>query len=156
MNLNWETNPDNEKHTPSLGCFRCHDDNHVSVDTQGNEVGLISVECNLCHTVPIVGREGDLVVEAPVIVGKAPPSHEDFRWTIEHRNITDADKQDCYVCHGQGFCNNGACHNLSHPKDMLYKHAEIFRNLDSEQVCYACHQDITCIKCHAGGVVNNP
>jgi len=156
MNLDWETNPNNEKHTPFLGCFRCHDDKHVSVDTQGNEVDLISVKCNLCHTVPIVGRESDLVVEAPVIVGKVPPSHEDFRWTIEHRNVTDADKQECFVCHGQGFCNNGTCHNLSHPEDMLYKHAEIFRNVGNEQVCYTCHQDITCTKCHAGGVVNNP
>ena len=156
MNLNWETNPNNETHTPSLGCFRCHDDNHVSVNIQGDEVGVISVECNLCHTVPIIGRESDLVVEAPVIVGKVPAGHEDFRWTIEHRNVTDAEKQDCFVCHGQGFCNNGACHNLSHPEDMLYKHAEIFRSLGNEQVCYACHQDITCVKCHAGGVITNP
>lgn len=156
MNLNWETNPNNETHTPFLGCFRCHDDKHVNVDNQGNEVDVISARCNLCHTVPIVGRESDLIVEAPVIVGNVPASHEDFRWTIEHRNVTDAEKQDCFICHGQGFCNNGACHNLSHPEDMLFKHAEIFRSLGNEQVCFTCHQDITCTKCHPGGVVKNP
>ena len=32
MGLNWKTNPNNERHTPFAGCFRCHDDKHVSVD----------------------------------------------------------------------------------------------------------------------------
>jgi nitrate/TMAO reductase-like tetraheme cytochrome c subunit len=127
MGVNWMTNPNNERHTPFAGCFRCHDDKHVSVDEAGNEQAVISVACNLCHSVPIVGRGDDLLVEAPVIVGAVPDSHADFRWTIEHRSITAAEQQECYQCHGQGFCNNGACHNLSHPPDMLYTHAEEYR-----------------------------
>jgi hypothetical protein len=95
------------------------------------------------------------VVEAPVIVGAPPASHDDFRWTIEHRNVTDAEKQACYQCHGQGFCNNGVCHNLSHPPDMLFTHPEIYKQTGG-QICYNCHQNITCTRCHAGGVVNNP
>jgi nitrate/TMAO reductase-like tetraheme cytochrome c subunit len=154
MKLNWETNPNNEKHTPFLGCFRCHDGKHVTIDAEGNEQA-ISAKCNLCHTVPIVGRGNDLLVEAPVIVGSVPESHADFRWTIEHRNITEADKQTCLNCHGQAFCNNGACHNLSHPTDMLFTHAEEYRKR-GEQVCYTCHQNIFCVRCHAAGVINNP
>jgi len=155
MNLDWRTNPNNEKHSYSLGCFRCHDDKHVTLDPSGNEGQVISVSCNLCHTVPIVGSSGDLLVEAPVIVGSAPATHASFRWTIEHQGISEAEKQDCYQCHGQGFCNNGVCHNLSHPPDMLFTHADEYRK-QGNQVCYTCHQDILCSRCHAGGIVKNP
>lgn len=155
MGLTWQTNPNNARHTPSLGCFRCHDGKHVAVDPAGNEVETISVKCNLCHTVPIVGRGHDMLVEAPVIVGSVPDSHADFRWTIEHRSTTEADKQECYNCHGQGFCNNGACHNLSHPPNMLFTHADEYWKR-GDQVCYTCHQDILCSRCHPGGIVTNP
>lgn len=156
MNLNWESNPDNESHTPFLGCFRCHDDNHVRVDKLGNELETISVECNLCHTVPIIGKGNELIVETPVIVGNVPASHEAFSWTVEHRNISTEQKQDCFACHGQGFCNNGVCHNLEHPEDMLFKHAEIYRRTADEQTCFTCHQDVTCATCHPSGIVTNP
>jgi len=96
MNLNWETNPNNENHSYTLGCFRCHDDKHVNVDQNGVETDTISVSCNLCHTVPIVGKGEDILVESPVIVGSAPQTHSSFRWTIEHQNISEAEKQDCY------------------------------------------------------------
>jgi nitrate/TMAO reductase-like tetraheme cytochrome c subunit len=156
MGLNWQTNPNNEAHTPDLGCFRCHDGNHILVDEAGNSGEAISVKCNLCHTVPIIGRGEALTVEAPVIVGEVPDSHADFRWTIAHRSISEEQKQECYLCHGQGFCNNGVCHNLNHPEDMLYQHADIFRQLQDQQTCYTCHQDVTCMRCHPGGVVVNP
>ncbi len=155
MRLSWRTNPNNERHTPFLGCFRCHDGKHVNVDKSGNEVEVISVKCNLCHTVPIVGRGDDMLVEAPVIVGSVPPSHSDFRWTIEHRSVTEEERQECYQCHGQGFCSNSVCHNLSHPPDMLFTHAEEYRKTGN-QVCYTCHQDILCSRCHPGGIVSNP
>jgi hypothetical protein len=154
MNLDWQSNPNNERHTPTLGCFRCHDDNHVSMDAQGNQQ-TISSECNLCHTVPIVAQGNELAVEAPVIVGNVPDSHKDFSWTVDHRSVTDAEKQECYQCHGQAFCNNAACHNLSHPPNMLFTHADEFKK-QGEQVCYTCHQNITCQKCHPEGVIQNP
>jgi len=155
MNLNWQTNPNNARHRPSLGCFRCHDGKHVAIDEAGNEAQPISVKCNLCHTVPIVGKGNDMVVESPVVVGDVPPTHSDFRWTIEHRVTTPAQEDTCYQCHGQGFCNNGACHNLSHPENMLFIHAEEYAK-QGDQVCYTCHQDILCSRCHPGGIVSNP
>jgi hypothetical protein len=154
MNLDWKTNPNNARHNPTLGCFRCHDGNHVARDANGNEE-VISVKCNLCHTVPITGRGAETIVEAPVIVGNIPESHSDFRWTIEHQNITEADKQTCYNCHGQSFCNNGACHNLSHPPDMLYTHPQSYLE-SGGQACFTCHQNVTCARCHPGGVINKP
>ena len=155
LGLNWQTNPNNERHTPFPGCFRCHDGKHVSVDESGKEIEVISVKCNLCHTVPIVGRGDDMLLEAPVIVGPIPESHSDFRWTVEHRSTTEEEKQACYDCHGQAFCNNGVCHNLSHPPDMLYTHADEYRKR-GDQVCYTCHQNVLCSRCHPGGVIENP
>lgn len=157
MESDWRTSPNNVRHTASPGCFRCHDGNHVLKDAQGEgeDGDVISVKCNLCHTVPIVGRGDDLVIEAPVIVGDVPVSHIDFRWTIEHRDISEADKQECLECHGNGFCNNGVCHNLSHPEDMLFTHPEEYAKTGG-QVCYNCHQDITCARCHPGGIIENP
>jgi len=155
MKLNWKTNPDNERHSPFLGCFRCHDGKHATINSEGAEVEIISVKCNLCHTVPIVGRGSDVLFEAPVIVGAVPASHSDFRYTIEHRTTTDEERQECYQCHGQGFCNNEACHNLKHPPDMLYTHADEYRRT-GDQVCYTCHQDILCSRCHPGGIVAGP
>lgn len=156
MATDWQTNPNNEKHTPFLGCFRCHNDSLISVDPSNN-VGreTISSACNLCHTVPIVGRGSEILIEAPVIVGAAPESHNDYSWTISHRSTTEAGKQQCYQCHGQGFCNNAACHNLSHPADMLFTHAEEYKRTGG-QVCYTCHQNISCARCHAGGIIQNP
>lgn len=155
MALNWATNPNNQTHTPTLGCFRCHDGKHVLVGSQESGIETISVECNLCHTVPIVGRGDALLVEAPVIVGAAPESHADFDWTITHRDIPKADEKACYQCHGEGFCNNGVCHSLSHPPDMLFSHADAYRE-QGDQVCYTCHQDILCTRCHPGGIIDNP
>ena len=155
MGLNWQTNPNNARHNTFPGCFRCHDGKHAAVDPAGNEVEVISVKCNLCHTVPIVGRGDDMLIEAPVVVGAVPPSHSDFRWTIEHRSVTEAELTDCYTCHGQGFCSNSVCHNLKHPPDMLYSHADEYRRTGN-QVCYTCHQDILCSRCHPGGIVSNP
>jgi hypothetical protein len=154
MNLNWKTNPNNETHKPTAGCFRCHDGNHITNKGNGNEE-VISVKCNLCHTVPIVGRGNETILEAPVIVGDIPASHEDFRWTIEHRSVKNAQEEGCYNCHGQSFCNNSVCHNVSHPADMAFTHPQEFK-AKGGQVCYTCHQNVTCNRCHPAGIINNP
>lgn len=154
MNLNWQTNPNNEEHTPTLGCFRCHDDKHVYVDAQGNQE-TISAQCNLCHTVPILVRGSETLVAPPVLVGNPPDSHKDFRWTIDHRYTTPAEEQTCYQCHGQAFCNNSVCHNLNHPPDMLTSHPQQIQT-EGSQVCYICHQNVFCSRCHAEGILNNP
>ncbi|MGD8902214.1 MAG: hypothetical protein PVI67_01480, partial [Anaerolineae bacterium] len=82
-------------------------------------------------------------------------SHSDFRYTVEHRTTTDAEREECYQCHGQGFCQNEACHNLSHPSDMLYTHSDEYRRT-GDQLCYNCHQAILCSRCHPGGVIAGP
>ena len=46
MKVDWRTHADNVGHMRTQGCFRCHDDQHVSSDGK-----RLSKDCNLCHTV---------------------------------------------------------------------------------------------------------
>jgi len=52
MKVSWKAYPNNIGHMTDLGCFRCHDGNHVSAD--GKE---ISKDCNVCHTILYQGPE---------------------------------------------------------------------------------------------------
>ncbi len=45
MRVDWRTHPSNIGHMETPGCFRCHDDQHVSKDGR-----RISKDCNVCHT----------------------------------------------------------------------------------------------------------
>jgi nitrate/TMAO reductase-like tetraheme cytochrome c subunit len=46
MKVTWGTYPDRVGHTTSEGCFRCHDDSHVTKD--GRTLGQ---DCEQCHTI---------------------------------------------------------------------------------------------------------
>ena len=46
MNVRFGTYPNHIGHVDSPGCFRCHDDNHVTRD--GKKIGQ---ECETCHTI---------------------------------------------------------------------------------------------------------
>jgi hypothetical protein len=47
MKVTWGTYPSHMGHVDTPGCFRCHDDEHKSVDG-----AVISQSCELCHTPP--------------------------------------------------------------------------------------------------------
>jgi hypothetical protein len=46
MLVSWQRFPDHIGHLYTDGCFRCHDDNHVSDDGK-----VLSKDCNSCHTI---------------------------------------------------------------------------------------------------------
>lgn len=64
MRVDWRTHPDNVGHFNSLGCFRCHDDQHVSADGK-----RISKECTVCHTVLNEANPASATFEHPVDIG---------------------------------------------------------------------------------------
>jgi len=64
MKVDWRTHPDNVGHMMSLGCFRCHDDQHVSADGK-----RISKECTVCHTVIPAEGSTNTTFEHPVDLG---------------------------------------------------------------------------------------
>jgi hypothetical protein len=60
MKVDWRTHPDNRGHFYFQGCFRCHDNQHVSKDGT-----VISKDCKICHSV-VGQKEGTtLMVETP-------------------------------------------------------------------------------------------
>ena len=63
MHVDWRTHPNNVGHFTSSGCFRCHDDQHVSKDGK-----RISKECILCHTV-LADSSSPAAFQHPVDLG---------------------------------------------------------------------------------------
>ncbi len=75
MKVRWDTYSTNDTHFYSVGCFRCHDGQHKSVD--GN---IIRSDCGTCHTILGQGKAGSvqfatgpkgLAFEHPVDIGSA-------------------------------------------------------------------------------------
>lgn len=65
MRVDWRTHPSNIGHMETLGCFRCHDDQHVSKDGR-----RISKDCNICHTLlPETGAAATAQFQHPVDLG---------------------------------------------------------------------------------------
>ena len=54
MGVSWDNYSDHIGHKTYDGCFRCHDDNHVSESGK-----TISKDCNLCHTIVLQGAKGN-------------------------------------------------------------------------------------------------
>jgi len=55
MKVRWDVVPNHVGHKITPGCFRCHDDEHVSDDGE-----KISKDCNLCHTILAQGKGTEL------------------------------------------------------------------------------------------------
>lgn len=112
--LNWQTHPNNIGHRDWPGCFRCHDGQHFS--TKGE---VIRLECNLCHSLPLVIRPGEIEPMLPVTTGIEPASHLDSTWITRHHNVFDATCSNCHTTGNPGgtdnssFCSNSACHGVN-------------------------------------------
>jgi hypothetical protein len=84
MKVSWKAYPNNIGHMTDMGCFRCHDDKHVS---PGGKV--ISKNCNSCHTILYQGP------------GQVPPTYTTGGAEFVHpEDIGDAWKEtNCNDCH---------------------------------------------------------
>jgi mono/diheme cytochrome c family protein len=120
QSLNWETHPDNLGHKDDLGCFRCHDGKHLSGTGEA-----IRLECNLCHSIPVVTDNTGLTTEIELGRGPEPPSHTHTSWITLHGKAIDSSCAACHVPEDPGvdytdlegkppadasFCGNSACH----------------------------------------------
>lgn len=88
MKVRWDTYPTNDTHFYSVGCFRCHDGQHKSVDGS-----VIRSDCDTCHKILRQGKAANLeyatqpkglAFEHPVDIGNA--------WA----------EQGCSTCHTGG------------------------------------------------------
>lgn len=57
MKVRYDVYPDHIGHKETNGCFRCHDNNHIS-----KEGKTISKDCNLCHEIKAQGTPGSMQI----------------------------------------------------------------------------------------------
>ena len=111
QNSDWTTHPNNIGHSDSPGCFRCHSGQHLNADGEA-----IRLECNLCHSIPVVAGPGDFVSEIEISRGPEPDSHKNPNWITLHRDVFDPTCANCHTTENPGgvdntsFCSNSACH----------------------------------------------
>ena len=104
MKTDWQTHPNNIGHFYSVGCFRCHDGEHVSDDGK-----VIRNDCNICHTVlsdsasqPTGVKEGDF--KHPVDLGaladrQCTTCHKGNKPFQHPVNLGDISPFQCSECH---------------------------------------------------------
>lgn len=109
--INWETHPNNLGHMETAGCFRCHDGKHLNSNQQA-----IRMECNLCHSIPVVAQQSDFVSKIEISRGPEPDSHRNANWISLHNKSFNATCANCHTTDDAGgtsnssFCSNSACH----------------------------------------------
>ncbi len=117
----WQTHPDNLGHRTSPGCFRCHDGKHMTATGEA-----IRLECNLCHSVPVISQEGERVARIEIVRGPEPVSHTHSSWISLHGQVLDSSCQECHppaspdvdyiqlegkLPSDGSFCGNPMCHD---------------------------------------------
>ena len=114
--VDWNTHPDNVGHQNFPGCFRCHDGKHLNAAKQA-----VRLECNLCHSVPVVTGSEALVTDIEIRRGPEPASHGNANWISLHNRAYDSTCANCHTTSDAGgtsdtsFCSNSACHGTTYP-----------------------------------------
>jgi nitrate/TMAO reductase-like tetraheme cytochrome c subunit len=109
----WNTHPNNVGHMDFPGCFRCHDGKHMDTAQQA-----IRLECNLCHTIPVVAGPSEFVAKIEIPRGPEPQSHLNANWIAMHNQVFNQTCSDCHTTSNPGgtdnssFCSNSACHGI--------------------------------------------
>jgi len=112
--VDWTTHPNNLGHIDSPGCFRCHDGKHMNAQNQA-----IRLECNLCHSIPVVATAQDFVSDIEINRGPEPASHLNANWISLHHDAFDSTCANCHTTADPGgtsntsFCSNSACHGTN-------------------------------------------
>lgn len=83
MNVSWKEFPNQIGHMYAPGCFRCHDNNHVS-----DEGKVISQDCKICHTIIEQKAEG--------FEDRFSPAGVDYMHPVD---IGETWREGCIECH---------------------------------------------------------
>ena len=111
QNSDWNSHANNIGHKDFPGCFRCHDGQHLNDQDEA-----IRLECNVCHSIPVVAGPDDFVANLEVSRGPEPESHFNPNWITMHRDVFDPSCENCHTTENPGgtdntsFCSNSACH----------------------------------------------
>ena len=107
----WTAHPNNIGHKDSPGCFRCHDGKHMDSNQKA-----IRLECNLCHSIPVVAGPYNFVADIEISRGPEPLSHKNANWISQHNQVFNTTCSNCHDTKDPGgvsntsFCSNSACH----------------------------------------------
>lgn len=113
QNSDWNRHPNNVGPSDSPGCSRCHDGRHQNAAGEA-----IRLECNLCHSIPVVAGPTDFVARIEISRGPEPESHLNSNWITLHREAYSATCGNCHSTEGPGgvsntsICSNSACHGI--------------------------------------------
>jgi ribosomal protein S27E len=83
MKVDWRTHPDNIGHFYSLGCFRCHDNQHVSKSGK-----VIAKDCHICHDVLSEAVSGSPMFSMP---------KNEFQHPVDLGDMTAVTCADCHT-----------------------------------------------------------
>ena len=131
MKVNWTTYPNNIGHRNWPGCFRCHNDRHVSQTGK-----VLTSACPVCHTMP---QRGPLLPLGATTPASTEPWHP---WPLKgkHERIL------CNLCHRAGYrppLDCISCHKISTSAPMM------------SMACKTCHLKeaevqpmVNCRSCH--------
>jgi len=109
--IDWGTYPSNIGHVESPGCFRCHDGKHFNEAKEA-----VRLECNVCHSIPVVSDENDFITNIEISHGLEPEGHQNPNWISLHNQAFDETCANCHTVEDIGgtsntsFCSNSACH----------------------------------------------
>jgi hypothetical protein len=76
----------------------------------------IRLECNLCHSIPVVSGPNQFVADIEISRGPEPQTHRNTNWISQHHNAFDQTCANCHTTDNAGgtdntsFCSNSACH----------------------------------------------
>lgn len=110
----WDTHPNNIGHEFFPGCFRCHGGQHLNTNQEA-----IRLECNLCHSIPVVAGPFDFVANIEISRGPEPQSHLNANWIAQHHLTFNQTCANCHTTDDPGgtsntsFCSNPACHGVA-------------------------------------------
>lgn len=109
--VDWDSHPTNVGHINSPGCFRCHDGKHLNMADEA-----IRLECNLCHSIPVVAGPDDFLTNIEISRGPEPETHLNPNWISLHNQAVGPSCSNCHSTDDPGgtsdtsFCSNSACH----------------------------------------------
>jgi nitrate/TMAO reductase-like tetraheme cytochrome c subunit len=83
MKVDWRTHPDNIGHFYSLGCFRCHDNQHKSKSGK-----VIAKDCHICHDVLSEAVSGSPMFSMP---------KNEFQHPVDLGDMTAVTCADCHT-----------------------------------------------------------
>jgi nitrate/TMAO reductase-like tetraheme cytochrome c subunit len=143
---------DHVKHAEANGsCVSCHLRTAHPVPTRGRAISFMA-QCFVCHGTPEAPEASTSCGTChPGDFNLQPESHTTEKWSTAHGRVSEVDRKQCAMCHGQNFCNN--CHGLEmpHPKgwaDGATGHSKIAKK--SQSTCAQCHTEKPdlCSMCH--------